>query len=34
VRAAAAKGPDELRRYIQRTRMIYNFYYPKYAPQE
>ena len=34
VRAAAANGPDELRWYIQRTRMIHNFYYPKYAPAE
>jgi hypothetical protein len=27
VRAAAAEGPDALRRYVWRTRMIYNFYY-------
>jgi hypothetical protein len=26
VRRAAAEGPDALRRYVWRTRMIYNFY--------
>jgi hypothetical protein len=33
VRAAAAKGPEALRQYIYRTRMIYNFYYWDFAPQ-
>ena len=33
VRAAAAQGPDALRRYIWRTRMIYNFYYADFAPR-
>ena len=32
VRAAAAQGPDALRRYIWRTRMVYNFYYADFAP--
>ena len=32
VRAAAAQGPEALRRYIFRTRMIYNFYYWDFAP--
>jgi hypothetical protein len=27
VRKAAAEGPESLRRYVQRTRMIYNYYY-------
>jgi hypothetical protein len=31
VRAAARAGPEALRRYIQRTRMIWNFYYPDFA---
>lgn len=31
VRAAAAEGPDALRRYVWRTRMIYNFYYYDFA---
>ena len=31
VRRAAAQGPDALRRYIWRTRMIYNYYYPDFA---
>ena len=31
VRAAAAQGPDALRRYLWRTRMIYNFYYWDFA---
>ena len=34
VRAAASQGPDALRRYIFRTRMIYNFYYIDFAPKE
>ena len=33
VRQAAAEGPDALRRYIWRTRMIYNFYYNDFAIQ-
>jgi hypothetical protein len=33
VRAAAAQGPEALRRYIWRTRMIYNFYYWDFAPK-
>ena len=33
VRAAAAQGPEALRRYIWRTRMIYNFYYDDFAPR-
>jgi hypothetical protein len=31
--AAAAKGPDALRRYIQRTRMIYGLRYEDFARQ-
>jgi|SRR6478752_9918338 hypothetical protein len=31
VRRAAAEGPDALRRYIWRTRMIYNYYYWDFA---
>lgn len=31
VRAAATQGPEALRRYIHRTRMIWNFYYPDFA---
>ena len=31
VRRAAAQGPDALRRYIWRTRMIYNYYYWDFA---
>jgi hypothetical protein len=34
VRKAAAEGPDALRRYVWRTRMIYNFYYNDFAPRE
>jgi len=34
VRQAAAEGPDALRRYIWRTRMIYNFYYNDFAIAE
>ena len=33
VRTAARQGPDELRRYIFRTRMIYNFDYEDWAPK-
>ena len=33
VRKAAAQGPNELRRYIFRTRMIYNFDYEDWAPK-
>ena len=33
VRKAARQGPDELRRYIFRTRMLYNFYYEDWAPK-
>ena len=28
VRQAASEGPEALRRYIWRTRMIYNYYFP------
>jgi len=31
--AAAAESPEALRRYLWRTRMIYNFYYPDFIPQ-
>ncbi len=31
VRKAAAEGPDVLRRYVQRTRMIHNYYYGDFA---
>ena len=34
VRKAALQGPDELRRYIFRTRMIYNFDYEDWAPKQ
>ena len=34
VREAAAEGPDALRRYIWRTRMIHNFYYYDFAPRQ
>lgn len=34
VRRAAAEGPDALRRYIWRTRMIYDFYYYDFVPKE
>ena len=30
--AAAAQGPTELRRFVERTRGIYGFYYWDYAP--
>ena len=33
VRKAVAQGPNELRRYIFRTRMIYNFDYEDWAPK-
>ena len=32
VRFAARQGPDALRQYIWRTRMIYGFYYGDFAP--
>lgn len=31
VRQAAAQGPVALRRYIWRTRMIFNYYYPDWV---
>ena len=31
VRQAASEGPEALRRYIWRTRMIYNFYFPDFV---
>ena len=31
--AAAAQGPDALRRYLWRTRMIYNFSYWDFVPR-
>jgi len=34
VRRAAAEGPESLRRYIQRTRMIYNYYYWSFAKEQ
>ena len=34
VRQAATEGPEALRRYIWRTRMIYNFWYNDFAPKE
>ena len=34
VRAAAATSNEALRRYVWRTRMIYNFYYPDFASGE
>ena len=34
VRRAAAQGPEALRRYIFRTRMIYNYYFPNFVKQE
>lgn len=33
VRAAAMQGPDALRRYTFRTRMIYNYDYEDWAPK-
>jgi hypothetical protein len=32
VRAAARQGPDALRQYVWRTRMIYSFYYGDFRP--
>jgi hypothetical protein len=34
VRAAAARGPDELRWYILRTRMIHHFYIWDFAKED
>jgi hypothetical protein len=34
VRQAAEQGPEALRRYISRTRMIYNYYFWDFAKQE
>lgn len=34
VRAAALEGPDALRRYVFRTRFIYNYSYFAFAPKE
>jgi hypothetical protein len=34
VRKAAAESNEALRRYVWRTRMIYNFYYNDFAPKE
>jgi hypothetical protein len=34
VRQAAAEGNEALRRYVWRTRMIYNFYYHDFAPKD
>ena len=34
VRRAAAESNEALRRYIWRTRMIYDFYYSDFAPKE
>ena len=31
--AAAVKGPETLRRYVERTRMIYGYRYEDFAPQ-
>jgi len=31
-RAAARQGPDALRQYVWRTRMIYSFYYGDFRP--
>lgn len=33
VRKAASEGPEALRRYVWRTRMIHNFYYHDFAPK-
>jgi len=33
-RRAAAEGAESLRRYIQRTRMIYNYYYWNFAKEQ
>ena len=34
VRQAAAESNEALRRYVWRTRMIYNFHYNDFAPNE
>jgi hypothetical protein len=34
VRRAAAEGPEALRRYIWRTRMIYNYYFWNFVKQQ
>jgi hypothetical protein len=34
VRKAAAEGPESLRRYVQRTRRIYNYYYWNFAKEQ
>ena len=34
VRRAAAQGPEALRRYTWRTRMIYNYYFWNFVKQE
>ena len=34
IRRAVAEGPDALRRYIWRTRMIYNYYFWDFVKQE
>jgi len=34
VRRAAAQGPEALRRYIWRTRMIYNYYFWNFVKRE
>lgn len=34
IRKAATESPEALRRYIWRTRMIYNFRYNDFAPKE
>jgi len=34
VRRAAAEGPEALRRYIWRTRMIYNYYFWNFVKKE
>lgn len=34
VRRAAEQGYEPLRRYVQRTRMIYNYYFWNFAKQE
>src|SRR4051812_37321727 len=34
VRRAAAESPESLRRYIQRTRMVYNYYYWSFAKEQ
>jgi len=34
VRKAAMQGPEALRRYVWRTRMIYDYYYWDFAKEE